>query len=229
VPHLELYPHHRGPLDVVGLGEGRLHTVGTDVPDNGMDPAVTMVPVRGGRAASPVKAAISVDPAVGSSAPVWAAAAIRGTTAVPPPLARSAACSRAATLACLSSSSVPSSAETELLVLLPGRASSSGAAARAASAAAAASTLPLLSVSPSPTLPSLPPSLRSLSPLAHVPLPRQPQPLTGAACSRRPSAETVLRIWRASGGVAVWVRGGMSRNNWCSCCRLRNEGGMERG
>jgi hypothetical protein len=23
VPHLELYPHHRGPLDVVGLGEGR--------------------------------------------------------------------------------------------------------------------------------------------------------------------------------------------------------------
>jgi hypothetical protein len=74
VPHLELYPHHRGPLDVVGLGEGRPPNAGTDIPDNGMDPAVTMVPVRGGRAAPPVKAAIFVDPATGASAPVWATA-----------------------------------------------------------------------------------------------------------------------------------------------------------
>jgi hypothetical protein len=81
VPHLELYPHHRGPLDVVDLGEGRPPAVGTDVPDNGMDPMVTMVPVRRGRAAPPIKAAISVNPAVGASAPVWAAAAVRDTTA----------------------------------------------------------------------------------------------------------------------------------------------------
>jgi hypothetical protein len=33
-----------------------------------------MVPVRGGRATPPVKAAISVNPAAGASAPVWAAA-----------------------------------------------------------------------------------------------------------------------------------------------------------
>jgi hypothetical protein len=40
VPHLESYPHHRGPLDIVGLGEGRPHAAGTDVPDNGLDPMV---------------------------------------------------------------------------------------------------------------------------------------------------------------------------------------------
>jgi hypothetical protein len=40
-----------------------------------------MVPVRGGRAAPPVKATISVNPATGTSAPVWTAAAI-GDTAV---------------------------------------------------------------------------------------------------------------------------------------------------
>jgi hypothetical protein len=38
VPHLEPYPHHRGPLDVVGLGEGRTPAAGTDVPDNSLDP-----------------------------------------------------------------------------------------------------------------------------------------------------------------------------------------------
>jgi hypothetical protein len=74
VPHLEPYPHHRGPLDVIGLGEGRAPNAITDVPDNGLDPAVTMVPVRGGRAALPVKAAISVDPATGTTVPVWSAA-----------------------------------------------------------------------------------------------------------------------------------------------------------
>jgi hypothetical protein len=60
VPHLEPYPHHRGLLDVVGLGEGRPPNARTDVPDNGLDPTVTMVPVRGGRATPPVKAMISV-------------------------------------------------------------------------------------------------------------------------------------------------------------------------
>jgi hypothetical protein len=49
VPHLEPYPHHRGPLDIVGHGEGRPPTARTDVPDNGLDP---IVPVRGGRAVS---------------------------------------------------------------------------------------------------------------------------------------------------------------------------------
>jgi hypothetical protein len=70
VSHLEPYPHHRGSLGVVGLDEGRPPAAGTDVPDNSLDPMVTMVPVRGGRAALPVKAAISVEPAVGASAPV---------------------------------------------------------------------------------------------------------------------------------------------------------------
>jgi hypothetical protein len=85
VPHLEPYPHHRGPLDVVGLGEGRAPTVGTDVPDNCLDPMVTMVPVRGGRAAPLVKAAISVDPATGASTLVCAAAAVEGTDAARAP------------------------------------------------------------------------------------------------------------------------------------------------
>jgi hypothetical protein len=44
VSHLEPYPHHRGPLDVVGLREGRPPNAGIDVPDNGLDPVVTMVP-----------------------------------------------------------------------------------------------------------------------------------------------------------------------------------------
>jgi hypothetical protein len=80
VPHLEPYPHHHGPLDVVGLGEGMPPAAGTDVPDNGLDPMVTIVPVRRGRAAPPVKATVSVNPAAGASAPVWAAAVIGGTT-----------------------------------------------------------------------------------------------------------------------------------------------------
>jgi hypothetical protein len=49
-----------------------------------------MVPVRGGRAAPPVKAAISVNPATGASALVWAATVVGGTSAVRAP-ARSAA------------------------------------------------------------------------------------------------------------------------------------------
>jgi hypothetical protein len=75
VPHLESYPHHRAPLDVVGLGEGRSSNAGTDVPDNGLDLVVTMVHVRGGRAAPHVKAVISVDPIVDVSTPVWAVTA----------------------------------------------------------------------------------------------------------------------------------------------------------
>jgi hypothetical protein len=45
VSHLELYPHHRGPLGLVGLREGRPPAAGTDVPNNGLDPMVTMIPV----------------------------------------------------------------------------------------------------------------------------------------------------------------------------------------
>jgi hypothetical protein len=67
VPHLQSYPHHRGPLDVVDLGEGRPPAAGTDVPDNGLDP---MVPVQGGRAVPPVKAMISMNPVVGVFVPV---------------------------------------------------------------------------------------------------------------------------------------------------------------
>jgi hypothetical protein len=74
VPHLESYPHQRGPLDVVGLGEGRSPAAGTNVPDNGLDHMVIMVPIRGGRVAPAIKAAISVNPAAGASAPVRAAA-----------------------------------------------------------------------------------------------------------------------------------------------------------
>jgi hypothetical protein len=81
VSHLEPYPHHRGPLDVVGLGEGRPPTIRTDVPNTGPDPMVTKVPIRGGRAAPYVKAAISVNPTADASAPFWAAAAVGGTTA----------------------------------------------------------------------------------------------------------------------------------------------------
>jgi hypothetical protein len=84
VPHLEPYTHHHGPLDVVGLSEGRPPTVGTDVPNNGLDPMVTMVPVRGGRTALPVKAAISVNPAAGTSGPVWAVVAVGDTAAARP-------------------------------------------------------------------------------------------------------------------------------------------------
>jgi hypothetical protein len=59
--------------------------------------------------------------------------------------------------------------------------------------------LPLLL--PVPPSSALPPSLQSLLPLARIPLPRQPRPPAGAARSRRPSAETVLQTWCASGGL----------------------------
>jgi hypothetical protein len=90
VPHLEPYPHHRDPLDVVGLGEGRSPAAKTDIPDNGLDPMVTMIPVRGGRATPLVKAVIFVNAAIGGSAPVWAAVAV-GSTSIARAPARSAA------------------------------------------------------------------------------------------------------------------------------------------
>jgi hypothetical protein len=203
VLHLEPYPHHCGPLDVVSLGEGRPPTVRTDVPDNGLDSVMIMVPIRGGRAVPPVKVTISIDLAAGASVLVWAAAAVGARprcvpspeasstcpcmSRLPPPCpwgcvaARCATCSRADSFARLSSSSLPPSAETELLVLL---------------------LLPLLlPVPPSPALPPLPSSLQSLPPLAHVPLSWQPRPPVSDARSRRPSAKTVLQTWHASGGL----------------------------
>jgi hypothetical protein len=81
VANQERYPDHRSPLDVVGLGEGRPPTAGTDVLDNVLDPTVTMVPIQGGRIVPPVEAAISVDPTaairrtIGASSPIWAAVA----------------------------------------------------------------------------------------------------------------------------------------------------------
>jgi hypothetical protein len=134
VPHLEPYSHHCGPLDVVGLGEGRSPAVGTDVPDNVLDPMVTMVPVRGGRAAPPVKAAISVNPTASASVPVRAVAmaplGVHGC--------HCAAYSCVASLASLSSLSLSLSAETELSVLLARRALSSAAVATASTSALAA-------------------------------------------------------------------------------------------
>jgi hypothetical protein len=169
VPHLETYPHHHDPLDIVGLGEGRSPTAGIDVPGNSLDPMVTMVHIRGGRVTPPVKVVISVNPAVGTSTSVWAATVV-GNTAAARALAQSAAgasapvwaaamvplgcaathCtaySRTASLANLSSLSLSSSAKIELPVLLVRRASSSAAATRAASTAAAASTSALAAVS----------------------------------------------------------------------------------
>jgi hypothetical protein len=89
VPHLKSYPHHCGSLNVVGLGQGKPPAAGTDVPGNGLDPLVTMLPDRGGRVAPPIKAAISVNPAAGASAPVWGTTAVGGTATACAP-ARSA-------------------------------------------------------------------------------------------------------------------------------------------
>jgi hypothetical protein len=87
-------------------------------------------------------------------------------------------------------------------VLLAHRALSSAIAARAASTVAAASTSILAAVSFAiVSLAALATSLQSLPPLAYVPLPWQPQPPAGAARLRRPSAETVLQTWHASGGL----------------------------
>jgi hypothetical protein len=85
VPHLEPYPHHCDPLDVVGLGEGRPPTAGTDVPDNGLDLTVTMVPIWGGRATSPLEATISINPVAGASAPICAATTVGGMAAMRAP------------------------------------------------------------------------------------------------------------------------------------------------
>jgi hypothetical protein len=113
--------------------------------------------------------------------------------------AHCAACSRAASLVSLSSLSLLSSTETELPVLLARRASSSAAVAHAASAAAAASTSAL--VVDSSVIVSLAAVAAVSAALARVPLPRQSRPSAGAARSRRPSTETVIRTWCTSGGL----------------------------
>ena len=87
MPHLELHPHHRNPLDVVGLGEGRPPTAGADVPDDSLEPVVTTVPIQGERATLPVKAALSIDPSVPirgerATLPVKAALSIDPSTTV---------------------------------------------------------------------------------------------------------------------------------------------------
>jgi hypothetical protein len=195
VPHLEPYPHHRSPLDIVGLGERRLLTVGTDVPDNGLDPMVTMVPVRGGRATPPVKAVIFINPSTGASTPVWAAATVPlGVHGCP--------------LYHLLSHYLPHQLGLVSVVVCRNRAAG-------ASAPLLLLLLPLLlSVPPSLALPPLSPSLQPLSSLAHVPLLRQPRPPAGAAHSRRTSTETVLQTWCTSGGCYMGKR--LPQMSYCS-------------
>jgi hypothetical protein len=86
-------PVRRGPGHVMAVDtpwpNGQVcHSCGRR-PDNGLDPMVTMVPVRGGRAAPPVKAPISINPTADAFASVWATAAVGGTAATRAP-ARSA-------------------------------------------------------------------------------------------------------------------------------------------
>jgi hypothetical protein len=201
VPHLEPYRHHRGPLDVVGLGEGRPPVFGTDVPDNDLDLMVTMVPVRGGRVVLPVNAAISVDPAYDVPMPVWAVAAVGGKAAV-----------RAPSLTSLSSLSLSPSAEIELSVLLARRASSSAVAACAAFAVAAAGTSALAAVSS---------AITSLAAVAAVSVAACLRSSAGAAWSRRPSVETILRTWHASGGCCIGKR--LPQMSCCSAVQERRD------
>jgi hypothetical protein len=169
VPHLEPYPHHRCPLNVVGLGKGRPPTARTDVTDNGLDSMVSMVPVQGGRATPPIKlrspstqpsarlCLSGLRPLSGARPPRVPLPGTPSTRSCPsgllPPCpwgctaTHCAAYSCVTSLASLSSLSLSSSAETELPVLLVRRASSFAAAARVASAAAAASTSVFAAVS----------------------------------------------------------------------------------
>jgi hypothetical protein len=157
VANLEPYPHHHGPLDVVGLGEGRPPTAGTDVPDNGLGHAATMIPIRGGRAAPPVEAAIFVDSVtaagstVGVSTPVWAAAACalaRSAVSASAPIwvaaTRAPMGMRSCPLCRLLSRCFPRQPELFVGVVVD---RSRAAAARAASATSAASTSALAAVS----------------------------------------------------------------------------------
>jgi hypothetical protein len=209
VSYLELYPHHRDPLDVVGLVEGRPPAAGTDIPDNGLNLMVTMVHVRGGRVAPPVKAMISIDPAVGASVPVWAAVAVGGTAAaraltrsaaganapvwavatapVGCAAAHCAACSRAASLVSLSSLSLSPSAETKLPVLLAHRVSISAAVARAVSVFVAASTSVLAAASSAIT------SLTAIATVAAV----------SAAARSRSSAAAISASYRCCALEAI--------------------------
>src|SRR3954471_1859035 len=56
VPHLEPDPHDRGPLDVVGFGEGRPPRTGTNFPDHSPDPVEAVVLVVPAAAAAAVHA-----------------------------------------------------------------------------------------------------------------------------------------------------------------------------
>jgi hypothetical protein len=62
VPHLEPDPHDRGPLDIVGLGEGRPPTI----PDDSLDSVMALAPVWGEGVTPPVRDALSVEPVVSS-------------------------------------------------------------------------------------------------------------------------------------------------------------------
>jgi hypothetical protein len=54
VPHLEPDPHDRGPLDIVGFGEGRPPDTGANAPDHGLDPIEAAVLEDGRHASSQV-------------------------------------------------------------------------------------------------------------------------------------------------------------------------------
>jgi hypothetical protein len=234
VANLEPYLHHRGPLDVVGLGEGRPPTTGTDVLDNCMDLAVAMVLIRGGRAAPPVEATISVDPTAATEStaarsrpfglppralsPGAPSARLRlfGLPPLVPPwgctTAHCAVCSRAASLASLSSSLVLLSTEAELPVLLPHRASSSAAAARVASVASAASTFALAAASPAATIRD------ALAAVAAAARSRSYAAVTSASCWRRTLEVTELGLFFGH-GVLAWgccVGKRLSRTKGCS-------------
>jgi hypothetical protein len=84
--------------------------------------------------------------------------------------------------------------------------------AHAASAATSASSL-LLAPPPLALLP-LPPLQRSSPPLARVPLLRRARPPPEAVHSRRPSAKTVLRTWRATGGLLREEEAASGEEGW---------------
>jgi hypothetical protein len=80
---------------------------------------VTMVPVRGGRAAPLVKAAISVNPAIGASAPIWVVVAIGGMAAACTPATTVPLGVRSCLLHCLLSRYLPR--QLELISVIIGR------------------------------------------------------------------------------------------------------------
>jgi hypothetical protein len=183
---------------------------------------VTMVTVWGGRATPPVKAAISVNLAADASAPVWATATVGDTTAARAPARSAAGASapvRAATPAPLGVCGCPLRRllprclphQLELIVsVVVGRnrdASATGAQSlelcrRRIRHRCCFYFCPCCCCQFRQRQPCRPCRCHcSLPSLTRVPLPQQPRPPASAARSRRPSAETVLRIWHASGGL----------------------------